>query len=192
MQIAVVDNGTLEPKKILELLQGATVTVFKLEDADSILEHEFDLIVLSGSSRFPIVYNLDKLDRELRLIRESRAPLLGICYGCELISVSFGGTLRDMGDKKKGIYTVQSTVKDALLGERETFEVYEAHRWMLDAIPAELEILAHSELGPEIIRHRTRPIYGFQFHPEKMVDETYGDELFRSFIRNVVSTKMRI
>ncbi|MES2931768.1 MAG: gamma-glutamyl-gamma-aminobutyrate hydrolase family protein [Patescibacteria group bacterium] len=188
MHVALINNGTKEPEKLLALLAHDTVDQYPLERADEALCGTYDLVILSGSSRFPILYNLEVLEPELKLIRECGSPLLGVCFGAELLAVAYGGTLRDTEHKEKGIYEITVVVEDPLFLDRKTFDVYEAHRWVIDTIPTELELLASSHMGPEIIRHRTKPQYGFQFHPEKMCDETYGDELFRSFLDRVRPT----
>jgi GMP synthase (glutamine-hydrolysing) len=185
MHVALINNGTKEPEKLLALLTNDTVDQFPLERADEALCGTYDLVILSGSSRFPILYNLEILEAELKLIRECPSPLLGICFGAELLAVAYGGTLRDTEHKEKGIYEITAVIKDPLFLDREAFNVYEAHRWVIDEIPAELELLASSCMGPEIIRHRTKSQYGFQFHPEKMCDETYGDELFASLLKKL-------
>lgn len=185
MNVALINNGTKEPEKLLALLANDTVDQYPLERASEALCGTYDLVILSGSSRFPILYNLEVLQPELKLIRECTSPLLGICFGAELLAVAYGGTLRDTEHKQKGIYEITAVSKDPLFLARETFEVYEAHRWVIDTVPAQLELLASSQMGPEIIRHRTKPQYGFQFHPEKMCDETYGDELFASLLKQL-------
>lgn len=182
MRIALINNGTNEPRSLLNLLTGNDVTEFSLEDAGSAFCGKYDLFVLSGSSRFPIMYNLDVLEPELALIRNCSTPLLGICFGAELLAVAYGGTLKDTGVKRKGLERVHTTVDHPLFGSMRAFDAFVAHRWIIDTIPDTLEILAHSETGPEIIRHRTKPQYGFQFHPERLPDETCGDELFASLI----------
>ncbi|MDQ1299347.1 MAG: hypothetical protein QG636_15 [Patescibacteria group bacterium] len=185
MNVALINNGTREPEKLLALLANDTVDQFPLEQTNKALCETYDLVILSGSSRFPILYNLEVLEPEIKLIRECPSPLLGICFGAELLAVAYGGTLRDTKHKEKGIYEITAVSKDPLFLDREVFEVYEAHRWVIDTIPAEIELLASSCMGPEIIRHRTKPQYGFQFHPEKMRDETYGDELFASLLKQL-------
>ncbi|MFA5312508.1 MAG: gamma-glutamyl-gamma-aminobutyrate hydrolase family protein, partial [Methanomassiliicoccales archaeon] len=56
-------------------------------------------------------------------------------------------------------------------------------------LPDEFEILAHSEnCRIEAIRHRTRPIYGLQFHPE--VENTeHGYDIFKNFLKVVERQK---
>lgn len=185
MSVALVDNGTNEPHYLLSMLRGYDVEVFPLEEADHVLTKKFDFVVLSGSSRFPIMYNLDVLAGELRLIRECTAPLLGICFGAELINVAFGGSLRDTGSKRHGLYELNTTEAGAdRLGAHTTWKAYEAHRWVIDQVAQSLLVLAESASGPEIIVHESRPIYGFQFHPEKALSETDGEALFTVFLKD--------
>ncbi|MEK7063402.1 MAG: gamma-glutamyl-gamma-aminobutyrate hydrolase family protein, partial [Patescibacteria group bacterium] len=144
-----------------------------------------DLIVLSGSSGFPVALdNSNALAAEIELIRSSTVPLIGICYGCELIAHAFGGTLADHGEgsREQDLVSIKVTKDDSIFGGRSEFEAYDAHRWVIADVPAEFEVLARSAHGPEVIRHKDRPLWGFQFHPEKMVDESYGDEVFNSLL----------
>lgn len=182
MRVALVNNGTKEPQKLLELLSGNEVSVYETGRAAEALDGEWDLIVLSGSSRLSVLYNLDTLTPEINLVRQTSAPLIGVCFGAEVLAVAYDGSLLDKGHKEKGIYSVSAVVDDPIFAGEESFKVYGAHRWCIDRVPDELEVLASSAMGPEIVRHRTRPQYGFQFHPEKMCDETYGDELFRRVV----------
>ncbi|HEX8591455.1 MAG TPA: gamma-glutamyl-gamma-aminobutyrate hydrolase family protein [Candidatus Paceibacterota bacterium] len=182
MRVAFINNGTKNRKLFDQLLSGSVITEFPSERALDALQEPHDLIILSGSSRYPIVYHLDLLKGELELIRRASVPLLGICYGAELLAVAYGGKLLDKGHKQTGIYTIAPESRDPLFLGRESFDVYEAHRWVIETLPEEIEVLARSPAGPEVIRHKTRPQYGFQFHPEKMCDQTYGDELFRTLL----------
>ena len=185
MRVAVVNNATIEPKRILSLLKEDEVEVFDYSQSKNIFREKFDLLILSGSSQFPIEYNKDKLADEIELIQKSSTPILGICYGCELIAVAFGGTLADRGEgsQLRENVCVKTDIADSLFMGREEFLVYDAHRWSIDVVPESWSVLASSEHGPEVIKHKTRPVYGFQFHPEKMLDETFGDELFNSFLK---------
>lgn len=185
MRIAIVNNGTKEPEKLLALTADHEVATYGFERAGDVLRGNYDVVLLSGSSHMSVMNNLDRLSPELDLIRSCTAPLLGVCFGAELLAVAYGGSLRDTGHKEKGIFTVSILVDDPLFQGRTSFEAYEAHRWVVDTVPQELEVLASSDMGPEILRHRTKPQYGFQFHPEKMCDETYGDELFRSLLSRI-------
>ncbi len=182
MKVALVNNGSHAPEKLLALLKGHEVVVY-----DTAHLHEVgdaDLIVLSGSSKFPITENEWLLLPEIDLIKTTTTPIIGICYGCELIARAFGGSLADHGEesKERDLVRVEVVADDPMFAGRTEFEAYDAHRWVIASLPPEVRVLARSEHGPEVIRHTERLIWGFQFHPEKMVDESYADEIFTSLV----------
>lgn len=184
MRVALVNNGTKEPQKLLDLLHGHYVRVFDSSQVPTISASEFDLIVLSGSSRFPITENEWLLLPEIDLIKTTTVPVIGICYGCELIARAFGGSLVDHGEESKehDLVRVEVVADDPIFGGRTEFEAYDAHRWVIASLPPELRVLARSEHGPEVIHHTEQLIWGFQFHPEKMVDQSYADEIVTTLI----------
>lgn len=182
-RVAIVNNGRAEPKRLITLLSGSNISVFSYDEAAAV-SSGFDLIVLSGTSHLTAVFDTDKLQAELELIRTTQSPLLGVCFGTQLINLAFGGTLKEIGiaNPLRTAVEIEVLVDDPLFNHRKHFLAYDAHRWVIDTPAPEIEVLARSSHGPEVVRHKTLPIYGFQFHPEKMTDETYGDELYASFI----------
>lgn len=184
MKVALVNNGIKEPERLLSLLSQHEVQVIASSKIREIDAKFFDLIVLSGSSRFPITENEWLLLPEIDLIKTTTTPIIGICYGCELIARAFGGSLIDHGEesKERDLVRVEVVAEDPMFGGRTEFEAYDAHRWTIASLPPELRVLARSEHGPEVIRHTERLIWGFQFHPEKMVDQSYADEIFTSLV----------
>ena len=184
MKVALVNNGTKKPQKLLDLLHAHEVRVFDSSEIALLKPADFDLFVLSGSSRFPITDNEWLLLPEIDLIKTTTTPIIGICYGCELIARAFGGSLVDHGEesKERDLVRVEVVADDPIFAGRTEFEAYDAHRWVIASLPPELRVLARSSHGPEVIRHTERLIWGFQFHPEKMVDESYADEIFKTLV----------
>lgn len=183
MKVALINNGTKHLAALHELLRDYDVTDFSYVEADQV--HGFDLIVLSGGSAFPILEHEGKLDKEIELIKTTTTPLIGICYGCELIAHSFGGTLKHLGDEVRGVLPVTVDSDDPMFDGKKEFAAYQAHKWSIASLPRELRILAHSEHGPEVIRHTGRLIWGFQFHPE-VISEGFGArEIFNSLVRSI-------
>ena len=62
-------------------------------------------------------------------------------------------------------------------------KVYGAHNWKIDKVPENFIVLAESDNCIQIIKHKNREIYGFQFHPEMFIDETCGNEIFENLLK---------
>lgn len=173
MKILLIDNGTTLLNKLKELIPGEEIIrTFDNFNNDTT---DFDLVILSGGSKYQLRDNEEKFQKEIGFIKNTKIPIVGICFGYELIVTAFGGTLKELNENKRGMYEVQ--VLDNNLGKG-IIRVYESHRWVVDTLPDIFEVLAVSNDGPEIIKHKEKLIYGLQFHPENFVEETEGDELF--------------
>ena len=185
MRIALIENGSKLRTELEALLGDHEVTELSYPEAAMVLDGDFDAVVLSGSSlpyTNPITSQVENIRAEMRLIQETSVPLFGICYGFELIAFTLGGTLRELPEKASGMKAVRLTEDDAFTnGLPQQFEASEAHHWAIDEVPAGLMVLARSDTGPEIIRHESRPLFGCQFHPEKMASEP-ALQLFRNFL----------
>lgn len=99
---------------------------------------------------------------------EEGIPTLGICYGHQLIASLYGGkvdfALPTM-EKYKGIRTVKILKNDFWSGKTGRFIV--SHREVVMTLPEDFEKCATSEEAEfEIIRHKQKPIWGIQSHPE--------------------------
>jgi len=173
MKILLIDNGTTLLNKLKLLIPGDEIThTYDDFDADT---NNFDLAILSGGSKYQLIGNEDKFEKEIDFIKNTKIPIIGICFGYELIALAFGASLKELSEVKKGMYEVQ--VIDESLGAG-IIKVYESHRWVVERLPEIFKVLAVSEDGPEMIKHKDLPIYGIQFHPENLVEETGGDDLF--------------
>jgi GMP synthase-like glutamine amidotransferase len=175
MKVLLIDNETTLLEKLKRLIPGDEV-VRRFDSFDSREAREFDIVILSGSSLGPLVENEDKFSQEMYFIKNTTKPLIGICFGFELIVRAFGGQLKKLEKKDQGIKSIN--ILDDSLYKKSTIKVYENHEWTVDKLPDVLDVSAESSAGPEIIKHKTLPIYGFQFHPENFVDELEGDEVF--------------
>jgi GMP synthase (glutamine-hydrolysing) len=112
-------------------------------------------------------------------------PTIGFCLGHEIIAVAFGGRIRKLAkyQKKKEKVVIDNhndpifkgiTKKNLILQEKHSFEV--------SYLPDCFEVIAHSEVCPyEIIKHKERPVYGFQSHPE--VSEPDGINVLKNFLK---------
>lgn len=96
-------------------------------------------------------------------------PMLGLCYGHQLLAHLLGGRIgfvRDDETKLKGIRQVPLEA-DALWGEARTVPMVVSHReHVLETPPGCIGLGASEEVPIEAFRHASRPIWGIQAHPE--------------------------
>jgi GMP synthase (glutamine-hydrolysing) len=173
MRVLIVNNGKHYPARIAALFRGATIEVVKAADVPeqyAVATH--DLIVLSGSNSYPIPYFTIELTPLLTWIRAQTQPLLGICYGAELLAVAYGGTLRHLGigNKRKGFYTY--SLPDTSLPLPDPLCVYEGHQWVITTVPAPLYPILVTKSQILMFGHATLPHRGIIFHLEKFPHET--------------------
>jgi len=182
MNILIVDNGTTRLAEIKLLLQKDNIKTINFGRISSENIENFDLIILSGGSQFPVFGNETLYKDEIDLIKKSTKPIIGICLGFELIGYAYGAELIEIEKKENGIINLRTARSNQIFKNLPNFYVYEAHRWAIKKLPADLVELARSKDGIEVIKHRSRKLYGFQFHPEMVTEKTCGDEIFNNLL----------
>lgn len=105
--------------------------------------------------------------------------------GLRLIAYAFGVQLSLMPAVEHGLISITPTSTDPLFQNIKNFEVYESHRWVVKELPSILIPLATSRDGVEVFKHATKPIYGFQFHPEMFPDKTAGHIIFANLLKEI-------
>ena len=131
---------------------------------------------------------------------EAGKPIFGICKGLQVISAALGGDLiQDLppevrpfhawegSDKVHPVRAAEGSLLRRLYGP--LFPVNSAHHQALGTLGAGLRASAWSESGfPEGVEHETLPVFGVQFHPERMAyalrrpDTVDGAPLFDHFL----------
>ena len=123
-------------------------------------------IVLSGGPNSVYDENVPSADPALLEI----APLLGICYGMQLIALLEGGGVSRAGRREYGRADFEITRPDTLFAgfdPGECITVWASHGDRVEQPPTGYEVLARSANAPVgAFRHHTNPIFGVQFHPE--------------------------
>jgi GMP synthase (glutamine-hydrolysing) len=147
---------------------------------------EPDLVFLSGSSHLLTrPETLRHFQEQIDLVNKAAFPVLGICFGHQLIGTAFGSGMSDLGLMVRRFEQVNVLDHHPVFdGLQRDIIVAESHRQVLTRVPAGFRRLARSTTSNiEAICHETRPIYGFQFHPER-ADENHphGQILIRNLI----------
>ena len=151
-----------------------------------------DLVILTGSSALLSKPSTRELFQpEMVLVRKAKFPILGICYGHQIIGSAFGAITRDMGQMLRGYEKVSVVRKHPLFdGLPSELVVAESHRQELTKVPDEFQHLAQSTTSKvEAIVHRSRSIYGVQFHPERSNDDhPHGRILIQNLLKQILGS----
>jgi len=115
-------------------------------------------------------------------IRESEAPLLGVCLGHQGIGAGLGGRVFPAPEPVHGrLSTVVHDGSSLFAGMPSEFEAVRYHSLCLADLPSELRPIAWSSDGVLMaLEHRSRPQWGVQFHPESVRTE-HGRRLIENF-----------
>ncbi len=141
-------------------------------------------IVLSGGPRSVYEDDAPMIDKE---VFELGVPVLGICYGQQIIAHLFGGEVagalkREYGKAVLSIDSHKDLFKD--VGDSST--VWMSHGDRLERMPGGFEVIAHTDNSPfAAIRGREGKIYGIQFHLEVIHTEE-GEKILENFLFDVI------
>jgi GMP synthase (glutamine-hydrolysing) len=110
-------------------------------------------------------------------------PLLGVCYGHQLIAHELGGEVAKGSSAEYGLGRISVDKEDLLFkGVPKEFQVWVSHFDEVKKMPAGFEALAHSSTCKvEAMRHKEKRIFGTQFHPEVWHTEN-GEKILENFL----------
>ena len=143
------------------------------------------IIFSGGPSSF---YSSDAPIPENKIF-DMNLPLLGICYGHQLIVNKYGGKVK-RANKEYGssLLTIDSD-KDLLNGIGESVRAWMSHGDEAEEIPEGFKVIGHTESAKAAaIASEEKSIYGIQFHPE-VVHTEQGTEILKNFVLKVCGAK---
>jgi GMP synthase (glutamine-hydrolysing) len=116
-------------------------------------------------------------------------PLLGICYGHQLIVNKFGGKVK-RANKEYGSSLLTMDKNSGLLeGIGGSIRAWMSHGDEAEEIPKDFEVIGHTENShAAAIANTNRTVFGIQFHPE-VVHTERGTDILKNFVLNVCKTK---
>jgi len=145
-------------------------------------------IILSGGPNS--VYDEGAFSIDPKIF-ELGIPVLGICYGMQLITYNLGGKVEPAKNREYGQATLEVTSDDAVLfaGTPKEQTVWMSHGDLVTQVPEGFERVGTSKDCPiAAIQDTNRNFYGIQFHAEVRHSE-YGNELLRHFALDVCQCK---
>jgi len=184
-KIYVVDNGgqwTHREWRTLRDLEVETSIVPNTTPFKDLQKAKIQGLVLSGGA--PRIGLDGTLGNCAEYLEKSNVPILGICAGHQFMARFFGGEVKPSVVPEFGKIDLMLLEKDdpLFVGVPEKSVVWESHNDEVTVIPKDFAMLAESEnCKVQAMRHKKKPFYGLQFHPE--VEHTeYGEQIFKNFI----------
>lgn len=184
--LCIVDFGSqytqLIARRVREL--GVYCEIHPFHTAfEKIQSHKPAGIILSGGPNS--VYDENSPDVDRRIFGLG-IPLLGICYGLQLIAKHLGGKVDPAARREYGKAEILIDKGDDLLADMSSpSTVWMSHGDSLTSQPEGFEVIAHSGNAPICaVRNVADAIYGVQFHPE-VVHTTQGETLLSNFLYRI-------
>jgi GMP synthase (glutamine-hydrolysing) len=122
------------------------------------------------------------------IVLKTNVPILGICYGMQLLAYHFGGQVTPGEKREYGLTTLNITRPDAPLFtdlSESALTVWMSHGDRVTQLPPGFQTLAQSPNSDyAAIGHLERKLYGLQFHPE-VTHTPRGKELLQAFLYRV-------
>ena len=190
-KILVLDFGgqynQLIARRVREQHVYAEIQSYRNMTAEQIAEAGYKGIILTGGPNSVYEETSPHMDKK---ILELKIPVLGICYGAQLIAYESGGTVEhaEHGSEygKTMLYVSESKLFEHF---PKTSICWMSHTDYISAPPAGYHITARSDSCPcAAISNEELGIYAVQFHPEVTHTE-YGKELFSAFLFEVCHCK---
>ena len=184
--IAILDFGSQYTQLIARRIREAHVycELFPWDcDPDRVLALNPKGFVLSGGPSSVYAADAPVLPE---YVLKQQVPVLGICYGMQLLAHHLGGHVQPAAKREYGLATVDlAAAQDSLLAGLEyspsSLRVWMSHGDHVDGLPEGFQILAHSaNSAVAAMGDLGRGLYGLQFHPE-VVHTPRGREILRRF-----------
>lgn len=168
--------------KLVDVLKKSKYTfkiVTKTEDLKNIHPTDVKGIIISGSplmiTKQSIIPNIDQYLLNVLCMLRFDVPILGICFGSQLINNLYGGTLRKLRkpfcEEAVLMFSKEHPFSKSVTKGRFCLS------YVINEVPPDFKVIAHAQIRskviPCLIKCKTKNIYGCLFHPEFTEDTHY-------------------
>lgn len=186
-KIAILDFGSqytkLIARRIRELSVYSEILPYNVDPKD-LADPAIKGIILSGGPRSVLADGAPAVAPEFWDLDK---PMLGICYGLQLMCRDHGGAVVSADDREYGPATLQldAVASPLFKGFESQTRVWMSHGDRLEQAPAGFHILGTSDNAPiTAMAHDSRPLFGIQFHPEVSHSQN-GLTLIKNFVTDI-------
>ncbi len=184
--LAVLDFGSQYTQVIARRIRENHVysKIYRYDTPVEVLQQDgVKAIILSGGPASVLSENAPLPDPK---IFELNVPILGICYGLQLMGKLLGGVVENSTEREYGYGMLQRSQQSQIFnGLPETFKVWNSHGDRLVEMPPGFESIAVTENSPyAAIENRARKFFALQFHPE-VVHTQHGKEIIGNYLKKV-------
>ena len=192
-KILIIDFGSqftqLIARRIRELgVFSKIVSHKKIKNKD--IDYSIKGIILSGG---PLnVHEINKYSFDKNILKNG-IPVLGICFGHQILSKLNGGNVKQSKHREFGLANIYSKKNSPLtqkfFNNKRTNKVWMSHADQVSKLPKNFNIIASSQNSKfAIIENQSKKFYGVQFHPE-VTHTQNGKKLISNFVFLVCKIK---
>ena len=137
-------------------------------------------VIISGGPTLLTQVDSQKYIAPFKFVRSGRTPVLGVCLGHQIMGLLHGAEIRT-GELISKQEQVEIVKQDDLFSGVENNSLFKEGHSESITLPNEFDLLAKSETcANEAMKHRSKKLYGTQFHPEVSGDN--GRQLLKNFL----------
>ncbi len=137
--------------------------------------------ILSGGPESSNIEGNPNIDSK---IFDSGKPILGVCYGMQVLAFQEGGQIVNEGKKEFGHTQIKMESKSSIFAKTDNdFSVWMSHGDKVESLPEGYEVIASSDNSPiAAFQNQLKSYYGLQFHPE-VTHTQHGTQVIKNFLK---------
>jgi GMP synthase (glutamine-hydrolysing) len=181
VKVHVVDNGGQWTHRIWRVLRELGCESKIIPNTTPVEKIDAHALVLSGGAP-RIAWESPKLGSCIDYLKEFSGPILGICVGHQLMAVHCGGKAGPSEIPEFGLAKIRVIEEDDLFkGLPKEFLVWESHNDEVKEVSGFTVLAVSDNCAIQAMKHKSKPFYGVQFHPEVNNTE-HGSEILKNFV----------
>ena len=186
-KILIVDCGSSKVPNICNLVThfGTTVQLIKMQDLKPDYAENCKGIIISGAPILITKTDIEKLLQPFLFLKNCPIPILGICFGHQIIGLLYGAEIF-LGKEERTEIPINIIEKSPIFNDIASKEliVSQDHTEGI-TLPQDFILLANSaSYQNEAMQHKTKKIFGVQFHPETSSD--IAKLIIKNFLRHII------